>query len=288
MPTHMKLLISTSLLVSIGFGSATVLAQTAASAPVSSQMPAQPGAAPQAALSPQLSQTQALVQEAVRKAQESEKKEASDNAERNRIRRELRAQQPKTPEERAALRAARAELRKKEMAEMSPEVRAAREQERQVRRAQMAAARAAQEALGKADAAEKNVAKLDSEVAAIRRPNPARGANFVPQNVTPLLQGLDNLTKRLVAIKTPADLPVPQMALLSQELTRLSVYMDRLEEALDGVQRAGVETPANKQAEALYVRAGEMSTGLDAEMQRIEKLLPLSPVLQAAFAKFRD
>lgn len=288
MSTRMKLLISTSLLVSIGFGSATVLAQTAASAPVSSQVPAQPGAAPQAALSPQLSQTQAVVQEAMRKAQEAEKKDAADNAERNRIRRELRAQQPKTPEERAALRAARAEQRKKEMAELTPEVRAARELERQARRAQMAAARAAQEALGKADAAEQNVAKLTNEAAAIRRPNPARGANFVPQNVTPLLQGLDNLNKRLVAIKTPADLPVPQMVPLSRELTRLSIYMDRVEDALDGVQRAGVVTPANKEAEALYLRAGEMATGLDAEMQRIEKLLPLSPELQAAIAKFRD
>lgn len=300
MTVNLKLLISTSLLASMGWGSSVALAQTAPGGSVTAPVPGQPvpaaqpgvapqpGAAPQPALSPQLSQTQAVIQDALRKAQDAEKKANAEAAERNRIKRELRAQQPKTPEERAALRAARAEARKKEMAEMTPEVRAAREKEIQVRRAQVAALRAAQEAQAKAASAEQNVAKLNSELDAIRKPNPARGANFTPRNVTPLLQSLDTLTKRLTAIKTPADLPPPQMAALDQELTRISNYMDRLEEALEGVQRAGVETPANKEAAALYIRVGDLAQGLDVEMQRIEKLFPNTPQLQAIFAKFRD
>ena len=104
----------------------------------------------------------------------------------------------------------------------------------------------------------------------------------------PLLQSLDNLTKRLAAVKTPADLPVPQMAQLDQELTRISNYMDRVEEAMDGVHRAGVQTPEIKEAEALYARAGDLAKALDAEMQRIEKLFPNVPQLHAMFAKFRD
>ncbi len=288
MPSHKNLMISTSLLVAIGLGSAAALAQTPPNAPGAGQVPGQPGVLPQVVLSPQLNQNQAVIQEALRQAQEADKKAAADLAERNRIKRELRAQQPKTPEERAALRAARAEARKKEMAEMTPEVRAAREKEIQARRAQIAALRAAQEAQSKAAAAEQNVAKLKNELEAVRKPNPARGANFVPRNVTPLLQGLDNLTKRLAAVKTPADLPPAQMALLDQELTRINNYMDRIEEAMDGVHRAGVETAANKEAEALYMRAGDMAKALDAEMQRIEKLFPNAQQPQAMFAKFRD
>ena len=283
MPLHMKRLISTSLLVSIGLSSAAVLAQPSVAAPA----PSQPGAVTQV-LSPQLNETQAVIQEAMRQAQEADQKANAQAAERNRIKRELRAQQPQTPEQRAALRAARAEARKKELAEMSPEVRAARQKEIQVRRAQIAALRAAQEAQAKAASAEQNVAKINSELDAIRKPNPARGANFTPRNVTPLLQSLDTLTKRLVAVKTPADLPAPQLAALDQELTRISNYMDRLEDALDGVQRAGVETAANKEASALYLRVGDLAQGLDAEMQRIEKLFPNTPQLQAVFAKFRD
>ena len=288
MSSHMKRLIGTSLLVSIGWGSAAALAQTAPNAPGTPPVQGQPGAAPQGALSPQLSQTQAVIQDALRQAQEAEKKAAAEAAERNRLKRELRAQEPKTPEERAALRAARAEARQKERAEMSPEVRAAREKEIQVRRAQIAALRAAQEAQAKAASAEQNAAKLNSELDAIRKPNPARGAHFTPRNVMPLLQSLDNLTKRLATIKTPADLPVPQMAQLDQELTRISNYMDRVEEAMDGVHRAGVQTPENKEAEALYARAGDLAKALDAEMQRIEKLFPNVPQLHAMFAKFRD
>jgi flagellar biosynthesis GTPase FlhF len=293
MNVHKKLLISTGLLVSIGFGSAAALAQTATTgampAPASPQQGVtQPGAAPQAPLSPQLSQTQAVIQDALRQAQDAEKKAAAEAAERNRVKRELRAQQPKTPEERAALRAARAEARKKEMAEMTPEVRAAREKEIQVRRAQVAALRAAQEAQAKAAAAEQNAVKLKNDLEAIRKPNPARGADFAPRNVQPLLQGLDNLTKRMAAIKTPADLPAPQMAQLDQELTRINNYMDRLELAMEGVHRAGVQTPENKEAEALYMRVGDLAKALDAEMQRIEKLFPNVPQIQAMFAKFRD
>lgn len=287
MAVPMKLLISTSLLVSIGFCSAVALAQTT-SAPVTAPVAGQPGAAPQPAMSAQLNQTQGVIQDAMRQAQDAEKKAGAELAERSRIKRELRAQQPKTPEERAALRAARAEERKKDMAEMTPEVKAAREKEVQARRAQIAALRAAQEAHTNAAAAEQNAAKLSNEAAAIRKPNPARGADFTPQNVTPLLQGLDNLTKRLATIKTPADLPVPQMALLDQELTRLNNYMDRLEVALEGVHRAGVQTPANKQAEGLYLQVGTLVKGLDAEMLRIEKLFPNAQQPQAMFAKFRD
>ena len=239
MSSNMKRLIGTSLLVSIGWGSVAALAQTAPNAPGIPPVQGQPGAAPQGALSPQLSQTQAVIQDALRQAQEADKKAAAEAAERNRLKRELRAQEPKTPEERAALRAARVEARKKEMAEMSPEVRAAREKELQARRAQIAALRAAQEAQAKAASAEQNAAKLNSELDAIRKPNPARGANFTPRNVMPLLQSLDNLTKRLAAVKTPADLPVQQMGQLDQELTRISNYMDRVEEAMDGVHRAG-------------------------------------------------
>lgn len=299
MPAHMKLLISTSLLVSIGFGSAVALAQTAPKGPATAQVPsqpgqpgqlgaAQPGGSPQLVLSPQLNQNQAVIQDALRRAQEADKKATAEAAERTRIKRDLRAQQPKTPEERAALRAARAEARKKELAEMTPEVRAAREKEVQARRAQVAALNTAQEAHAKAVFAEQNVAKLKSELEAIRKPNPARGADFAPGNVMPLLQGLDNLTKRLSTVKTPADLPVPQMAMLDQELTRLSNYMDRLEHALEGVHRAGVQTPANKEAEVLYLRVADLVKGLDAEMQRIEKLFPNAQQPQAMFAKFRD
>ena len=298
MSSHMKLLISTSLLVSIGLVSAAALAQTAPMGTVNAQIPGQPGAvaqtpvqpggAVQQVLSPQLSQTQAVIQDALRQAQDADKKATAEVTERNRLKRELRAQQPKTPEERAALRAARAEARKKEMAEMTPEVRAAREKEIQARRAQIAALRAAQEAQAQAASAEQNVTKLKNELDAIRKPNPARGANFTPRNVTPLLQSLDNLTKRLAAVKTPADLPAAQMAPLDQELTRINNYMDRVEEAMEGVHRAGVETAANKEAEALYVRVGDLAKALDAEMQRVEKLFPNAQQPQAMFAKFRD
>lgn len=298
MSSHMKLLISTSLLVSIGLVSAAALAQTAPMGTVNAQIPGQPGAiaqtpvqpsgAVQQVLSPQLSQTQAVIQDALRQAQDADKKATAEVTERNRLKRELRAHQPKTPEERAALRAARAEARKKEMAEMTPEVRAAREKEIQARRAQIAALRAAQEAQAQAASAEQNVTKLKNELEAIRKPNPARGANFTPRNVTPLLQSLDILTKRLAAVKTPADLPAAQMAPLDQELTRINNYMDRLEEAMEGVHRAGVETAANKEAEALYVRVGDLAKALDAEMQRVEKLFPNAQQPQAMFAKFRD
>lgn len=298
MSSHMKLLISTSLLVSIGLVSAAALAQTAPMGTVNAQIPGQPGAvaqtpvqpggAVQQVLSPQLSQTQAVIQDALRQAQDADKKATAEVTERNRLKRELRAHQPKTPEERAALRAARAEARKKEMAEMTPEVKAAREKEIQARRAQIAALRAAQEAQAQAASAEQNVTKLKNELDAIRKPNPARGANFTPRNVTPLLQSLDILTKRLAAVKTPADLPAAQMAPLDQELTRINNYMDRLEEAMEGVHRAGVETAANKEAEALYVRVGDLAKALDAEMQRVEKLFPNAQQPQAMFAKFRD
>lgn len=278
MSGNMNLLVTAGLAVSIGFGGAIAHAQNA---------PAAPTPAP-AATSPQMSQAQTLIQQAESQAQDAEKKAAAAVAERAQRLRELRNQQAKTPEERAALRAAREEARKKEMAEMTPEVRAAREKEIQARRAQAAALRAAKEAQAGAEASAQKAAKLKSELEAVNKPNPARGANFTPQNVAPLLQGLDGLAKRLAAIKAPADLAPAQLAQLDQYLTQLKTYMDRVDDAMEGVQRAGVQTPANKEAEALYMRAGEMATALDAEMARVEKLVPNVPQVKAMFAKFRD
>ncbi len=295
--------ITTGLVVSLGLSAALVHAQSAQVAqPQFKQAPGQPdtmvqpsgqpGAAPQVPIDPKLSQAQSLIQQAEQQAQEAEKKAtaaAAERAQRMRKMREMRAtQQDLTPEERAARRAARIEARNKELAEMSPELRAAREKELQARRAQIAALRAAKESQAKAEAAAQNAAKLNSDLEAARKPNPARGANFTPQNVMPLLQGLDSLTKQLATIKTPADLPPPQLAKLDQNLAQLKNYMDRVDAALEDVHRAGVQTPANKEAESLYMRIGDIANNLDAEMQRIEKLFANVPQVRTMFAKFRD
>lgn len=247
-------------------------------------------AAPSAPVPPEMREVHNLLQQAERRAQDAEKEASGVAAERAQKARELKARlaQARTPEEREALKAARAEQRKKELAEMTPEVRAAREQERQVRRAQQASLRAAQEAHGKALEASQQVARLQAQAEAARKPNPALGANFTPQNVAPLLQNLDQLTKRLAAVRTPADLPPPQMAQLDLTLNQLKSYMDRVDEALVGVAGAGVQTPANKEAEVLYARVGDVAKVLDNEMQRIEKMFPNVPQLQAMFAKFRE
>lgn len=286
MPSKMKLLLTTSLLVSIGFGSATVLAQTAAGAPATAQAPGQPGAAPQPVMSPQMQQNQKMIQDAIRQAQEAQNK-AREVAERMRIQSLQQAIKPgvvQTPQQKDA----RAEQVKQMQVDLTPEVKAAREKEAQILAGQVAALRAAQEAQAKAAAAEQNAIKLKNDALAFTKPNPASGANFTPQNVMPLLQGLDNLTKRLNAVKTPSDLPAPQMGALAQELSRLSDYMDKVEKAMDGVQLAGVETPANKEAAALFARTEVLGKNLDAEMLRIEKLFPNAPQLKAMFAKFRE
>lgn len=234
-----------------------------------------------------VNEVQGAIQQLERQAQEADKKAADANAERTRRLREMR-REARTPEERAALRAARKEANQKEMAELTPEVRAAREKEQQARRAQATALRAAKEAHAGADASAKNVAKLTNDLAAVNKPDPARGANFTPQNVTPLLKGLDDMTKRLAAVKQPNDMSPQQFAQLEQAMNQLKAYMDRVDDAMVGVQRAGVQTPANKEAEALYARVGDVSKGLDVEMERVEKLFPNVPAVRTAFAKFRE
>jgi hypothetical protein len=200
---------------------------------------------------------------------------------------ELKAKQVKTPEERAILRAARGEQKARAAAESTPEVRAAREQARQAKMAQLAASNAAKAAHDQAAAAIQTAAKLNKDLADVNKPNPARGADFSPQNVTPLLQRIDTWTKRLAAIKTPNDLAGPKLAELDQGLTELKTYMERVDNAMLGAQRAGVQTPANKEAETLYQRAGDMFNALQVEMDRIEKLYPTAGPVQAVFAKFK-
>lgn len=125
MPSKMKLLLTTSLLVSIGFGSATVLAQTAAGAPATAQTPGQPGAAPQPVMSPQMQQNQKMIQDAIRQAQEAQNK-AREVAERMRIQSLQQAIKPgvvQTPQQKDA----RAEQVKQMQVDLTPEVKAARE-----------------------------------------------------------------------------------------------------------------------------------------------------------------
>ena len=181
--------------------------------------------------------------------------------------------------------AVRAEAIQQKLTEAAPEVKAAREKEAQILAAQAAAARAAVEAQAKAAAAEANATKLMTAAAALKKPNPALGNNFTTQNVTPLFQGLDNMTKGLAAIKNPADLPPPKLAALNQELARLMDYMGKVDNAMDGVKLAGVETPANKEAMTLYMRMPEFAKNLEAEMARVEKLAPQAKPM---FDKFRQ
>jgi len=286
MPSNSKLLLTTSLLVSMGFGSATALAQTAAGTPATAPSPAGRLAAPPAAeLSPEQIQTQKLIQDAQRQAQDAVKKAAAEAAERERLKRESLVRPAATPEQRAALRAAQAEERKKDTIEATPRVQAALVKEAQVRDALVKSTVAAQELQNRAVAAQQNAVKLKSEADALSKPNPALGANFTAQNVTPVFQGLDNMTKGLAAIRTAADLPPPKMAALNQELARLMDYMGKVDVALDGVKLAGVETPANKEAMTLYMRMPEFAKPLQAEMARVEKLVPQAKPM---FDKFRQ
>lgn len=286
MPSNSKLLLATSLLVSMGFGSATALAQTAAGTPTTGQSPAgRPAAAPSAVLSPQQTQTQKLIQDAERQAQEAVKKAAADAAERERLKRESLVRPAATPEQRAALRAAQTEERKKDTIEATPRVKEALVKETQIRDALVKSTVAAQELQNRAVAAQQNAVKLKSDADALSKPNPALGANFTAQNVTPLLQGLDNMTKGLAAIKTPADLPPPRMAALNQELARLIDYLGKVDGAMNGVKLAGVETPANKEAMTIYMRMPEFAKTLEAEMARVEKVVPQTKPM---FDKFRQ
>ena len=292
MPSHMKLLLTTSLLVSIGFGSATTLAQTAAVAPAPGQPAAaapapgqagQPAAAPQV-MNPALIQNQKMIQDIQRQVMEAQKR-ATDAAERMKAQMQAQIKKPGGAPQTPAEMAARAEAIKDKMVEAAPEVKAAREKEAQILSAQAAAARAAAQAQAMAAAAEANATKLMTAAAAIKKPNPALGNNFTAQNVTPLFQGLDNMTKGLAAIKTPADLPPPKLAALNQELARLMDYMSKVDNAMDGVKLAGVETPANKEAMTLYMRMPEFAKTLEAEMARVEKLAPQAKPM---FDKFRQ
>ena len=292
MPSHMKLLLTTSLLVSIGFGSATTLAQTAAVAPAPDQpaaaapapgQPGQPAAAPQVT-NPALIQNQKMIQDIQRQAMEAQKR-ATDAAERMKAQMQAQIKKPGGVPQTPAEMAVRAEAIQQKLTEAAPEVKAAREKEAQILAAQAAAARAAVEAQAKAAAAEANATKLMTAAAALKKPNPALGNNFTTQNVTPLFQGLDNMTKGLAAIKNPADLPPPKLAALNQELARLMDYMGKVDNAMDGVKLAGVETPANKEAMTLYMRMPEFAKNLEAEMARVEKLAPQAKPM---FDKFRQ
>ncbi|MDB5960932.1 MAG: hypothetical protein JWP59_2226 [Massilia sp.] len=235
----------------------------------------------------QLNDIKAAIQKSDQQAVSAENATKAAAAGRDQKFTELKAKKLKTPEERAILRAARAERKALAVAESAPEVRAARDQARQAKMAQLATSSAAKAAHGQAEAAIQNAAKLSKELADVNKPNPARGADFTPQNVTPLLQRIDTWTKRLAAIKTQNDLAGPKLAQLDQGLTELKNYMERVDNAMLGVQRAGVQTPANKEAEALYLRAGDLFNGLQGEMDRIEKLYPTAGPVQAVFAKFK-
>ena len=289
MPSHMKLLLTTSLLVSIGFGSATTLAQTAAVAPAPGQpaaaapAPGQPAAAPQVT-NPALIQNQKMIQDIQRQAMEAQKR-ATDAAERMKAQMQAQIKKPGGVPQTPAEMAVRAEAIKEKMVEAAPEVKAAREKETQILAAQVNAARAAAQAQAMAAAAEANATKLMNSAAALKKPNPALGANFTAQNVTPLFQGLDNMTKGLAAIKTPADLPPPKLAALNQELARLMDYMGKVDNAMDGVKLAGVESAANKEAMTLYMRMPEFAKNLEAEMARVERL---APQVKPMFDKFRQ
>ena len=302
MPSNSKLLLTTSLLVSMGFGSATALAQTGGTpatgqapagrlaAPPAAELPPQqspgrPAAAPSAELSPQQIQTQKLIADAQRQAQEAVRKAAAEAAERERLKRESLVRPAATPEQRAALRAAQTEERKKDTIEATPRVKEALVKEAQVRDARVKSTAAAQELQNRAVVAQQNAVKLKNDADALSKPNPARGANFTAQNVTPLFQGLDNMTKGLAAIKTAADLPPPKLAALNQELARLMDYIGKVDGALNGVQSAGVETPANKEAMTLYMRMPEFAKNLEGEMARVEKLVPQAKPM---FDKFRQ
>ncbi len=268
----MKLLLTTSLLASIGFGSATALAQTA----------------PAAVLSPQLMQNQKALQEAALKAQEAAKKaaaEAAEAAETERVKRALLAKKDLTPQERATLKAILSAERKKSAVEATPRTQAALLKEAQIRDALVKTTAAAQDLQNKAAAAEQNAIKLKNESEALRKPNPNLGANFTPQNVTPMLKGLDDLTKRLALIKGPEDLAGRRMEALGTEMAQLRDYMAKVDGAMEGMSLSGVETPANKEAMALYARMPEFAKGLDAEMTRVQRLVPQT---KAMFDKFNQ
>ena len=238
----------------------------------------------------QLNDIKAVIEKADKQAQDAENTgiaAAAATAARDQKLRELKAKKLKTPEDRAVLRAARAEQKKLAAVELTPEVRAARENARQAKLAQRAASDAAKAAHGQALAAAQAAAKLNDDLANVNKPNPARGADFTPQNVTPLLQQIDTWTKRLAAVKTPNDLAGLKLTQLDQGLTELKAYMDRVDEAMLGAQRAGVQTPANKEAESLFMQADGMLKALEAEISRTEKLFPAGSPVQAIFAKFK-
>jgi hypothetical protein len=259
-------------------------AQAAAAAPgqpAAAAAPGQPGAAPQVT-NPALIQNQKMIQDIQRSVQEAQKKAEDEARRKAQIATQLvKPAMPQTP----AQLAERAEAIKQNLAEAAPEVKAAREKEAQILAAKAAAARAAAQAQAAAAAAEANAVKLASNLAAIKKPNTALGNNFTAQNVTPLFQGLDNMTKGLAAIKTPADLPPPKLAALNQELAKLMDYMGKVDGAMDGVKLAGVESAANKEAMTLYMRMPEFAKTLEAEMARVEKLAPQAKPM---FDKFRQ
>jgi hypothetical protein len=233
-------------------------------------------------MNPALIQNQKMLQDFQRQTQEAMKK--ADEEARRRAQKAAQSVKPATPQTPAQL-AERAEAIKDKMVEAAPEVKAAREKEAQILAAKAAAARAAAQAQAAAAAAEANAVKLATAAAASKKPNPALGANFTTQNVTPLFQGLDNMTKGLAGIKTAADLPPPKLAALNQELARLLDYIGKVDTAMSGVTMAGVETAANKEAMTLYSRIPEFAKNLEAEMARVERLAPQTKPM---FDKFRQ
>ena len=326
MPSRMKLLLTTSLLASIGFGSATALAQNAppgwtnqggvnrpavmppeavrqaeanaraaadaarqaamqaaGAAQAAAAAPGQPGAAPQVT-NPALIQNQKMIQDIQRQTQEAQKR-AAEAAERMKAQMQAQIKKPGGAPQTPAEMAVRAEAIKTNLAEAAPEVKAARVKEAQILAAQAAAARAAAQAQAAAAAAEANAVKLATAAEASKKPNPALGVNFTTQNVTPLFQGLENMTKGLAGIKTAADLPPPKLAALNQELARLMDYIGKVDTAMNGVTMAGVETAANKEAMTLYSRMPEFAKTLEAEMARVERLAPQAKPM---FDKFRQ
>ena len=304
MPSNSKLLLTTSLLVSMGFGSATALAQTAAGTPATApspagrpaaapaavlspqQSPGQPTAAPAAAMSSQLTQNQKSVQDTTLKMQELAKNaaaEAAQAAEAERVKRVLLAKKDLTPQERATLQAILDAERRKSAVAASPNAQAAIVKEAQIRDALGKTTAAAQVLHSNAAAAEQKAVKLKNDLDALRKPNPGLGVNFTPQNVTPMLRGMDDLTKRLALIKGPEDMAGRKMDELGTEMAQLRDYMVKVKGAMEGAQLAGVETPANKEAMALYMRMPEFGKNLVAEMTRVQRLVPQT---KAVFDKF--
>jgi hypothetical protein len=237
-------------------------------------------------MSPQLTQNQKSVQDTTLRMQEVAKNaaaEAAQAAEAERVKRVLQAKKDLTPQERATLQAILDAERRKSAAAASPSAQAAIVKEAQIRDALGKTTAAAQVLHNNAAAAEQKAVKLKNDLDALRKPNPGLGVNFTPQTVTPMLRGMDDLTKRLASIRVPEDLAGRKMEALGTEMAQLRDYMVKVKGAMEGAQLAGVETPANKEAMTLYMRMPEFGKNLVAEMTRVQRVVPQS---KAVFDKF--